>query len=159
MFPLCFLNKKIIKNIKSKFFTTANIFKSHENFNKENKSVIDVYENYEVLKNIKKKNTLKNSLKKFREIVQKETKRKGYNFYYGWPPINRIKITEDEKLGLYGRKVFIFNRIKGIKEKEANLCICCKNKNIIFLNKQEFQSLLNNINFIKQELQEFAKKI
>ncbi|CRG95073.1 conserved Plasmodium protein, unknown function, partial [Plasmodium gallinaceum] len=97
MFLPCSLNNKIIKSIKKKFVTTVNIFKNSGDFNKENKNVKNVYEDYEVLKNIKKKNTLKNSLKKFREIVQKETKRKGYNFYYGWPPLNRIKITEDEK--------------------------------------------------------------
>ncbi|ETW29446.1 hypothetical protein PFFCH_03098 [Plasmodium falciparum FCH/4] len=83
--------KNIINSDKKVFLSTINPL------NKENKNVIDIYDNYEVLKNMKEKNTLKSSLKKFREIVKKETKRKGYNFYSGWPPVNRIKVTDDEK--------------------------------------------------------------
>ncbi|ETW55502.1 hypothetical protein PFUGPA_02264 [Plasmodium falciparum Palo Alto/Uganda] len=84
--------KNIINSDKKVFLSTINPL------NKENKNVIDIYDNYEVLKNMKEKNTLKSSLKKFREIVKKETKRKGYNFYSGWPPVNRIKVTDDEKV-------------------------------------------------------------
>ncbi|CAX64334.1 hypothetical protein PFAG_05963 [Plasmodium falciparum Santa Lucia] len=145
--------KNIINSDKKVFLSTINPL------NKENKNVIDIYDNYEVLKNMKEKNTLKSSLKKFREIVKKETKRKGYNFYSGWPPVNRIKVTDDEKLGLFGRKMFIYNRIKGIRETETNLFICCKNKNIICFNKNEFISLLKNMEVIKHQLEEFRKKL
>ncbi|SBT80057.1 conserved Plasmodium protein, unknown function [Plasmodium malariae] len=161
MFHSRFPSRKIIQNIGCEIFTTAKTINRHDQLTTKhnNNSLTDVYECYEVLKNFKKKSTLKNSLKRYREIVQKETKRKGYNFYSGWPPRDRIKITDDEKLGLYGRKMFIMNRIKGIKEKEPNLCICCKNKNILFFNKSEFESLLKNMGFIKHQLEEFAKKI
>lgn len=58
----------------------------------------DIYEKYEVLKAVKTKESLKKSLKKFREIVKRETSKKGYNSYYGWPPRNRIKVVDDEKV-------------------------------------------------------------
>ncbi|EUD67666.1 hypothetical protein C922_01851 [Plasmodium inui San Antonio 1] len=124
-----------------------------------NGAITDVYDNYEALKTVKEKNSLKSALKRFRDIVQRETKRKGYHFYAGWPPRNRIRVTQDEKLGLYGRTMFVLNRVKGVKEVEPNLCICCKNKNVLFFNRPEFESLLKNMDIIKHQLQEFAKKL
>ncbi|VWU49920.1 conserved protein, unknown function [Hepatocystis sp. ex Piliocolobus tephrosceles] len=150
------LKRKVVENI------CKNMFRMLGKRNLHDKTYIEqtnIYDNYEILKKFKNKNTLKYSLKKFREIVQKETQKKAYNFYKGWPPRDRIKITDDEKLGLYGRKLFIFNRVKGLKESEPNLCICCKNKGVLLFNRSEFEALLKNMNTIKHNLQEFAKKI
>ncbi|SBT78067.1 conserved Plasmodium protein, unknown function [Plasmodium ovale] len=160
MFPSLLLGKNTIQRINREFFTTAKVCVTKDKIlGMVNPDEKGIYEHYAVLKRVRKKNTLTESLKRFREIVQKETKRKGYNFYCGWPPRDRIKITNDEKLGHYGRTIFVFNRVKGISEQETNLCICCKNKNIIFFNKSEFESLLKNMDSIKHQLQEFAKKI
>ncbi|GAW82206.1 conserved Plasmodium protein, unknown function [Plasmodium gonderi] len=161
MFRDHFMRSKAMRFAKKKFFTTAStqIYGDTSLPVVGKGTLIDVYDNYEALKNIKKKSSLKCSLKRFREIVQSETKGKAYNFYTGWPPINRIKITQDEKLGLYGRSMFVFNRIKGVKGMEPNLCICCKNKNVLSFNKSEFESLLKNMDTIKYQLQEFAKKL
>lgn len=167
MFHFCFVDKNTIRNFANPFFPTSyNVLnKNHRMLltplsNIHAKTKVDVYEKYEILKRIKEKSTLKNSLKKFRELVKTKTVNKGYNFYEGWPPINRIKITEDEKVGNFGRSMFIFNRVTGSTGKlEPNLCICCKGKNIILLNKKEFEALINNMDFLKRELQEFGKKI
>ncbi|CDU20167.1 conserved protein, unknown function [Plasmodium yoelii] len=160
------LRRPIIDIINKRSFTTTNnILNTYDRDNIEaNKRGInteqpDIYEKYEVLKEIKTKESLKKSLKKFREIVKRETSKKGYNSYYGWPPRNRIKVVDDEKLGAYGRTLFVFNRTKGIHEKEPNLCICCKNKGILLFNKSEFEALLKNMGTIKHQLEEFAKKI
>ncbi|GAB67699.1 hypothetical protein PCYB_122660 [Plasmodium cynomolgi strain B] len=155
MLPFCLLGHS-----KKKFFTSTreqNLGNTAEC--RGNGAITDVYDNYEALKNVKEKSSLKSALKRFRDIVQRETKRKGYHFYAGWPPRNRIKITQDEKLGLYGRTMFVLNRVKGVKEVEPNLCICCKNKNVLFFNRPEFESLLKNMDAIKHQLQEFAKKL
>ncbi|CXJ01519.1 conserved Plasmodium protein, unknown function [Plasmodium berghei] len=160
------LRRPIIDIINKRSFTTTNnILNIYDMDNIEanrkgiNTEDPDIYEKYEVLKAVKTKESLKKSLKKFREIVKRETSKKGYNSYYGWPPRNRIKVVDDEKLGAYGRTLFVFNRSKGINEKEPNLCICCKNKGILLFNKPEFESLLKNMNTIKHQLEEFAKKI
>ncbi|CAG9473331.1 conserved Plasmodium protein, unknown function [Plasmodium vivax] len=160
MFPAQFLRRTATRFAKKKFFASTR----EQNLGNTaqcsgNEATTDVYDNYEALKNVKEKSSLQSALKRFREIVQRETKRKGYHFYAGWPPRNRIRITQDEKLGLYGRTLFVLNRVKGVKEVEPNLCICCKNKNILFLNKPEFESLLKNMEAIKHQLQEFAKKL
>ncbi|ANQ10302.1 Uncharacterized protein PCOAH_00042370 [Plasmodium coatneyi] len=160
MFPSHFLSRTVTRFAKNKFFTSTR----EQNLGNTAQcsgsgTITDVYDNYEALKNVKEKSSLKSALKRFRDIVQRETKRKGYHFYAGWPPRNRIKITEDEKLGLYGRTMFVLNRVKGVKEVEPNLCICCKNKNVLFFNRSEFESLLKNMDSIKHQLQEFAKKL
>eukprot|EP00366_Plasmodium_knowlesi_P002488 XP_002259985.1 hypothetical protein, conserved in Plasmodium species [Plasmodium knowlesi strain H] len=84
---------------KKKFFTsTREQNLEHKTQWLGNGVITDVYDKYEALKNVKEKSSLKSALKRFRDIVQRETKRKGYHFYAGWPPRNRIKITEDEKV-------------------------------------------------------------
>ncbi|VTZ70498.1 conserved protein, unknown function [Plasmodium chabaudi chabaudi] len=161
------LRRPIIADIVNKkfFTTTSNIVNTYDKQPIEgNQGEIgtghsDIYEKYEALKTVKTKESLKKSLKRFREIVKKETTKKGYNSYYGWPPRNRIKVVDDEKLGTYGRTLFVFNRAKGVHGKEPNLCICCKNKGILLFNKSEFEALLKNMNTIKHQLEEFAKKI
>ncbi|WBY60279.1 WPP motif-containing protein [Plasmodium yoelii yoelii] len=99
------LRRPIIDIINKRSFTTTNnILNTYDRDNIEaNKRGInteqpDIYEKYEVLKEIKTKESLKKSLKKFREIVKRETSKKGYNSYYGWPPRNRIKVVDDEKV-------------------------------------------------------------
>lgn len=121
-----------------------------------------VYEAFPSMKASAAEASLVDALGRFKEAVKAANIASGclaWSSYEGWPPRSRIILGDQySKFGPLGRELFLFNRREETgRRRVPSLAFCCSKRCVLLLDEEEFEALMNQINWIKHQLAETKK--